>query len=120
MFKELMKKVRSKKFGVKGKGKHTGQLPFNFNIMLEYLSNKQRVQDLRNNIDDPHEKFAYDDTTFNKFKHLFKHHMDNTERNLVGMEEVKAKMREEEALEEQKTIIKHKSQMERDRKHAIR
>ena len=44
-------------------------------------------------INDPYEKFAHDDTTFKKFKNLFNHHIENLDRDLVGTEELKSRLR---------------------------
>ena len=77
--------------------------------MLEYLSNKQKLQEMWEDINDPYEKFAHDDTTFNKFKNLFKHHIENLDRDLVGTEELKARLRKEADLEKHQKMIKTKS-----------
>ena len=41
-------------------------------------------------------------------------------RDLVGMEEVKAKLRKDDDLEHQRAIIKSKTSMEKDYRRAIR
>lgn len=116
MFKGLIKKIREDRLATSESGKLQGQLPFNFNIMLEYLSNKQTVQEMWDDINDPYEKFAHDDTTFNKFKKLFTHHIDNMDDDLNGQEELKNKLRKEADLKEQKDLIKTKTRIEMNRR----
>ena len=60
--------------------------------MLEYLSNKEKMIEMWDDINDPYEKYAHDDTSFNKFKNLFRHHVDNIGRDLVGTEELRSKL----------------------------
>ena len=116
MFKGLIKEIREDRLATSESGKLQGQLPFNFNIMLEYLSNKQKVQEMWEDINDPYEKFAHDDTTFNKFKQLFTHHIENTQRDLVGQEELKNKLRKVADLKEQEDMIRRKTRLEMNRR----
>ena len=71
-------------------------------------------------INDPYEKFAHDDTTFKKFKNLFNHHIENLDRDLVGTEELKSRLRKQADLEKQKNMIKTKNQLESKRRKALK
>ena len=53
-----------------------------------------------NNIEHSENKFANDDVTFNKFIRLFQQHHENQERDLVGMEDVKARLKKQVEMAE--------------------
>ena len=46
-----------------------------------------------NNIEHDENKLANDDLTYKKFIRLFQQHSENQERDLVGMEDIKARLK---------------------------
>ena len=48
-----------------------------------------------NNIENDENKLSHDDFTFNKFGRLFQQQYENQERDLVGMEDVKARLKKQ-------------------------
>ena len=71
MFKQIIKDIRLSRILPDGTYPLIGQLPYNFNIMLEYLSSTQQRRDMLNSIYNDENMFSNDDYTFTKFDRLF-------------------------------------------------
>ena len=91
-FKELIKQVRNGRLNHDGRYQATGQLPFNFNIMLEYLSSQTKRTEKLEAIDKIGVKRSKADKTMGIFEELFHIRESNLNRDLVGMEEVKTRL----------------------------
>lgn len=85
------------------------QLPFNFDIMLEYLSNMTKRNEKINEIEQIGVSRSKAEKTIDKFMELFDLRSHTLERDLVGMEEVKTRLkRKHEEIEELKKLALEK------------
>ena len=85
------------------------QLPFNFDIMLEYLSNMTKRNEKINEIEQIGVSRSKAEKTIDKFIELFDLRSHTLERDLVGMEEVKTRLkRKHEEIEELKKLALEK------------
>lgn len=92
-FKEKIKEIRNARVSHDGKYYCTQQLPFNFNIMLDYLSSMTKRQEKLNEIDKVGVSRSKADTIITMFEELFDLRTVGLKRDLVGMEEVKARLK---------------------------
>ena len=85
------------------------QLPFNFDIMLEYLSNMTKRNEKINEIEQIGVSRSKAAKTIDKFIELFDLRSHTLERDLVGMEEFKTRLkRKHEEIEELKKLALEK------------
>ena len=85
------------------------QLPFNFDIMLEYLSNMTKRNEKINEIEQIGVSRSKAEKTIDKFMELFDLRSHTLERDLVVMEEVKTRLkRKHEEIEELKKLALEK------------
>ena len=80
-----------------GKYYCTQQLPFNFNIMLEYLAAMAKRHDKITEIDNVGISRSKADSIIEKFEELFDLRTMALQRDLVGMEEVKTRLKHKAA-----------------------
>ena len=115
-FKEKIKEVRQSRLTHDGKYYCTQQLPFNFNIMLEYLAAMAKRHDKINEIDNVGISRSKADAIMEKFEELFDLRTMSLQRDLVGMEEVKTRLKHQarrDAEIKQAANEKKKKQLQR-------
>lgn len=91
-FKEKIKDVRNSRLNHDGSYLQNGQLPFSFNIMLEYLSMQTKRSEKISEIDKIGVKRSKADKIMALYEELFSLRESNLSRDLVGMEEVKTRL----------------------------
>lgn len=91
-FKEKIKDVRNSRLNHDGSYLQNGQLPFSFNIMLEYLSMQTKRSEKISAIDKIGVKRSKADKIMALYEELFSLRESNLSRDLVGMEEVKTRL----------------------------